>query len=221
MPIDQITHLEYTTNEWTKEPFIQMLEIIFSDETITNFIDIGANVGGVINALHLLGHLKKINKIVCFEPDIDNYNFLKNICQNINTADNIDITCHNFGIYYGKNQGIVCGTGDGNIGGYFIQDDYVSYRDHPVVPFEDKVFNLDIIEKYIEFEIDVVKIDIEGSEMNVLEHSSIIKNSKFIILEWHFNVDQINSFILTHLPNFVIIYDGGNTNYLLKNKNRG
>jgi len=216
MPIDQNSHLEYTINEWTKEPFTKILEIIFSDKTVTNFIDIGANVGGVIKALHTLNYCKNLKKIVCFEPDNDNYNYLTDICKNINTQ-NVDIICYNIGIYYGINEAQVCGTGDGNIGGYFIYDDSIS-REHQVIPYKNKIFKLDNIEKYIDFEMDVVKIDIEGSEINVLENSTIIKNSKFIILEWHFNANRLDEFILKNLPTFEILYDTGNTNYLLKNK---
>lgn len=221
MPSNQSDHLEYTTNEWLKEPFTTILQMIFSNENITNFIDIGANVGGVVHSLDVLQYTSKINKIVCFEPDIDNYTYLTNVCENIKKSKDIDITCHNIGIFYGKNEAQVFGTGDGNVGGYFIHDDTINdIRTHPVIPYTDKIFHLDIIEKYIDFEIDVVKIDIEGSEINVLENSTILKNSKFIILEWHFKTEYLFDFISKNLSNFEIIYDGGNTNYLLQNKNR-
>ena len=227
MPSTQSEHLEYTINEWCKEPFTTLLEAIFKNDNntntnnITNFIDIGANVGGVIESLNKLNYIKNLKNIVCFEPDNDNFNFLSNICENIKKNNNIDIKCHNIGIFYGKTEAYVCGTGDNNIGGYFINDENTNKeRNYNIVKYDNKIFYLDIIEKYINFDIDVVKIDIEGSELNVLEHSTIIKNSKYIILEWHFETNKLYDFLNNHLENFTIIYDCNNSNYLLKNKHR-
>jgi FkbM family methyltransferase len=225
MAVNQDGHLFYTVNEWCKEPFTTMLDIIFSDENVNNFIDIGANVGGIIYSLNYFNYLKKLKKIVCFEPDNDNYNYLINICENIKKTNDIEIKCHKYGIYYGKTESKVYGVGDGNIGGYFIFDDNQKYRNVPIVEHNEKIFNLDAIEKFVDFEIDIVKIDIEGSEINVLENSTIIKNSKYIILEWHYNKESFLNFIEINLSNFDIIfdcsiYDSENINYLLKNKYR-
>ena len=68
------------------------------------------------------GYLKNLNKVVCFEPDNDNYNYLVNICKNIEKNNSIDIICHNFGIFYGMSEAPVFGCGDNNVGGYFIDD---------------------------------------------------------------------------------------------------
>ena len=213
--------MEYTVTEWCREPFTTLLETIFKNENITNFIDIGANVGGVIESLNKLNYLSKLKNIICFEPDNDNFNFLSNICENIKKNNTIDIKCHNIGIFYGKTQSQVCGVGDNNIGGYFIDDENTNKeRNYNIVQYNNKTFYLDVIEKYINFDIDVVKIDIEGSEINVLENSTILKNSKYIILEWHFETEKFYDFIKKNLENFEIIYDCKNTNYLLKNKNR-
>jgi FkbM family methyltransferase len=221
MPSSQKDHLKYTITEWCKEPFTTLLETIFKNDNITNFIDIGANVGGVIESLNKLNYIKKLKNIVCFEPDNDNFNFLLNTCENIKKNNNIDIICHNIGIFYGKTQAQVCGTGDNNIGGYFIDDDNTNKeRNYNIVRYNNKTFYLDVIEKYINFDIDIVKIDIEGSEINVLENSTILKNSKYIILEWHFETQKLYDFLKTNLENFEIIFDCKNSNYLLKNKNR-
>ena len=221
MPFTQSEHLDYTITEWCKEPFTILLETIFKNENNINFIDIGANVGGVIESLNKLNYLSKLKNIICFEPDNDNFNFLENVCKNIkNNNNNFNITCHNIGIFYGKTEAQVFGTGDNNVGGYFIDDDATNKeRNYNIVPYN-KTFYLDTIEKYIDFDIDVVKIDIEGSEINVLENSTILKNSKFIILEWHFEINKFEDFLQKNLPNFDIIYDCNNNNFLLKNKNR-
>jgi FkbM family methyltransferase len=221
MPITQEDHFDYTITEWCKEPFTILLETIFKNENNINFIDIGANVGGVIESLNKLNYIHKISNIICFEPDNDNFNFLSNVCENIKKTNNIDIKCHNIGIFYGKTQAQVCGVGDNNIGGYFIDDENTNkVRNYNIVQYNNKTFYLDVIENYINYDIDVVKMDIEGSEINVLENSTILKNSKYIILEWHFEIDKFYDFLKKHLENFEIIYDCKNTNYLLKNKNR-
>ena len=218
MPTTQSSHVEYTLNEWCRPPFTTMLETVFSDSSVQNFVDLGANVGGVIQSLEKLNYIPRLKKIVCFEPDADNFAFLQTASTAIQARHGIEITCHNFGIYYGKTEAQVCGTGDGNIGGYFVQDDTIPRPVH-AIPYDRKIFCLDTLEKHIDFPIDILKIDIEGSEMNVAAHSSAMKNSKYIIFEWHFDHRLIHDFIKTHLPNHDIIADYiQQQNYLLRRR---
>lgn len=217
MTSSQPGHFDYTLNEWTNEHFRKMLSIIFSDESVKNFIDLGANTGGVIKVLEHLGYVKKLDKIVCFEPDLANFNFLVNICNNIEC----EVICNNIGIYYGQTEACVWGGGDGNVGGYFINTGR-SMGGGNFVQYPGKVFKLDTAEKYIDFDIDVLKIDVEGAEINIFENSTILKTAKYIILEWHFEVDEVPVFVKTNLENFDIIHScvPHNHNFLLKNRTR-
>ena len=43
------------------------------------------------------------------------------------------------------------------------------------------IFKLCELEYYVNFDIDCIKIDIEGSELNLIENSQILKKSKKII----------------------------------------
>lgn len=62
---------------------------------------------------------------------------------------------------------------------------------------------------------DFIKIDIEGSEKNILMNSKIIRRAKYIIVEWNHTNKCFYKFVKQYLPNFKILacdYD-----FLLKN----
>ena len=220
MPRSQEEHYNYTLNEWTKSPFTNMLEIIFNDTSVKSFIDIGANVGGVTSALVKLNYIQKLNNIICFEPDSENFNYLINVCEKICIDyPNINIVCHNIGIYYGKTESQVCAGGNDNVGGYFVKDDTIS-RSFNNYTYEDKIFKLDEIEKYVDC-IDFAKMDIEGGEVNLLKYSSILKNCKYLLLEWHYSNDEFIKFFEENLStNYIILLNySQHSQYLLKNKN--
>ena len=226
MPSSQQDHLIYTVNEWTKYPYTQMLKTVFDDKSVKTFVDIGANVGGVEVSFHHLGYLKQLDKVICFEPDGDNYHFLTNICNELKKDSNVnaEFVCYNFGIYYGKTESHVCGAGDNNVGGYFLADDKITTtRPFAVYEYDGKIFKLDEIEKYIDNEkgIDFVKIDIEGGELNLLENSVILREKcKYMLLEWHYSPEELYKFYELNLSSHytIIIGDTHHNQYLLKNK---
>lgn len=223
MPISQEEHFSYTVNEWTSQQFKTLLSNIFNNNNIKNFIDIGANVGGVIKALDNLDYLKNIEKIILFEPDNENYQFCYGLINNLKTKyPNINFDIIKEGIYYGKTEAEVYHCGDNNIGGYFIDDD-INHKNklcsHLPRLSCNKIFKLCELEYYVNFDIDCIKIDIEGSELNLIENSQILKKSKFIILEWHYKTDVIE-YMKEKLPNFnCILKLDKETNYLFKNSN--
>lgn len=222
MPGSQIDHLSYTVNEWCRPPYTDFLSAVFADPSVKTFVDIGANVGGVTYALDHLGHIHKLDKVISFEPDSDNFEFLTKLCNDVGARTHTKFINHQIGIYYGKTEMRVCGAGDGNVGGYFLDDDAItSTRPFTVHPY-DKVFQLSEIEKYFDDEtIDFVKIDIEGAELNILEHSSLLKNCKYMMLEWHYTPEDFDKFFAQHLESSydLMIADRRNNQYLLKHKN--
>lgn len=220
MPTSQADHYVYTVTEWSKPPFTNYFQTIFSDPAVTHFVDIGANVGGVIDVLHRLGYTRRLKKLSCFEPDPDNFQFLTSVGNRIQKESGAEVVCYPFGIYYGKTEMVVCGAGDHNVGGYFLDDDAItSTRPFPVVPY-DKVFQLDTLENHLETPIDAIKIDIEGGELNILAHSTLLKHCKYMILEWHFTAEHFDRFFAEHLQDYYTIleHDGRANQYLLKSK---
>ena len=227
----QSQHWEYTINEWKSQHLQIYLSTIFKNNDIKVIYDIGANVGGTTYIFTDYCNNNNINieKIYCFEPDIDNINYLK---YKLNKdIENNKIICVNTGIYYGKTEAKVFGAGHcshnrihPNVGGYGIEECMIEIVDKRnkngeeifCAQVDNKVFKLDTLENLcIDFlEPDFIKIDVEGAEKNILKHSNLIKKAKFIILEW--NHGSLEDFLINYLPEFEII--SSTCDFLLKNK---
>lgn len=208
-----IDHLNYTLTEWSKNPYFCEITDYLKNNQIKNYIDIGANVGGVCQ--HLLNNIKDLQKVYLFEPQKDNYNFIVN-----NFKENKNIECINKGIYYGLeycNMHMI----NGNVGGYSVHKYYKFTTENSLSYFttlED--FNLN--------NIDFIKIDTEGSEFNIIENSLNLKAAKFLDIEFHMSpnatfgdvsdTESIKNYIKHHLPNFKLILNNF-TNFFLKNLN--
>jgi hypothetical protein len=71
--------------------------------------------------------------------------------------------------------------------------------------YDGKIFKLETLEHFLNTPADLVKIDVEASEYNILEHSELIKKSKHIFVEWHNKeMDYVIEFIKKHLPMYEI-----------------
>lgn len=173
-------------------------------------LDIGANYG---DFFELVKH-KSIEQYHYFEPDIDNYN----ICSTkLNQHD--FVVGHNYGVFYGKTESAVQGIGDNNTGGYMVSDIEKEYKDdiwgERLVYYSGKVFKLKTLEEFISVPADLIKIDVEASEYNIVEHSLLLKLSNNLMIEWHNrDMDFIFQFIKTHLPNHTLIDNQGTLTFL-------
>jgi FkbM family methyltransferase len=189
MPNTLEEHINYTRSEWSKiEYYVNILEYLKS-KNIKSFIDLGGCVGEVSM---ILDENIKLDTIYIIEPVIENYNFIVNRFIN-----NENIKVINKAVYYGTDK-IELGqmSNDKNVGGWSFSDN------HSI----DKV-NVDTI-KLEEFPIcDFIKVDIEGSEHNLITNSENLKKFKFISLELH--SDLINNYkdlISNYLPNHNILF---------------
>jgi len=228
----QNLHWEYTINEWKSKKHLNYLNIIFKNNDIKVIYDIGANVGGTTQIFldYINQNNKNIQKIYCFEPDNDNMNFL-NGKLNSYIQNNI-IECIKKGVYYGKTEAKVFSAGHNtenrihpNVGGYGIEEcmkEIVEYRnkngeDVFCGQVDNKIFYLDTLENLSNnfLQPDFIKIDVEGAEKNILTNSKLIKNAKYMIVEWNQNI-SFSYFLNEYLPEFEIILS--DCDYLLKNK---
>jgi len=220
----QSCHWTYTVNEWQTDNFQNYLNIVFKDNDIKTIYDIGANVGGTAYTFlrYAQQHNKKINQIYCFEPDDENFNFMKKKINFINDNVNTKVDFIHKGIFYGKTTSKAYGIGTKesnkiheNVGGYLIDEcaqKIVENRnsngeDVFCAPVSDtKIFQLDTLENLAKNFLlpDLIKIDIEGSEKNLMENSTMLHHSKYIILEWNWNID-LEKFLLKYLPSHKII----------------
>jgi len=162
-------HVEYTRNEWMgRIPLFVFLLQFLKEKNIKTIVDVGANVGEVSNVF--MEQIPTLEKCYLFEPQIDNFNFIKNRFK-----DNNKIIAYNFGIYYGKEESHLYRQ-DINVGGYSIE---------PNITEEKEVVQLRPLEFFNIPNIDFIKIDIEGAEWNFLNNSKQIHDIKYILIECH------------------------------------
>jgi len=194
MPGTPIEHLSYTIDEWNG-PFRAFIDAL---EDIKVCYDIGANAGGFSRVI-----LNKFPKahIVAVEPIPDNFFFLKRELKGH--------TCLQRAIYYGMRETRMFWRG-ANIGAYFTED---------VNAGDDKIFSgftvpCGTLEELPE-KPDLIKIDVEGAEENIIPNSKLLKETKYIILEWHPEHVPVIPFLTKHLPNHEIIINLENKQFLL------
>jgi FkbM family methyltransferase len=228
-----ISHLNFSYDRaidvW-KGAYSDTLKRMAQSETIHTFLDLGANVGATIN--FFCETFPSINTVYGFEPMPFNYDYLMYKIAPL-LSENKKIQIFQKAVYYGIQKASFCGLGDNNTGGMHLSEIVESNNaefgwgeafligyDAECVTLEDTLPSSTII--------DLCKIDIEGSEWNVLSNSQFIKNNiKNILLEYHFvsndgivrrrnplsgpclrynNAEAYAiKFINDHLPNFSIV----------------
>ena len=160
--------------------FYNLLDKILKDDFV--FIDIGSNKGDF--SLYVNYKLKNKCKIFCIEPIIDNIYYIDKSIKK-NKFENIYI----FNCCLGSTNdtttifnGIKSGTSSIN-------------KNFPLISNEKSntiKFKLDfLIENFDKFKkIDLIKIDVEGSELNVIEGSlnTIRKYKPLIVIDLHHNL---------------------------------
>lgn len=198
MPVTQKDHWIYTVDEWTRDPYTQLLNAL--PFTLKVVYDIGANVGGWARVMQ--DRYDNKLEMHCFEPVQANYDML---CEQMPDAHN-----HKWGIFYGATESKVMSRGGTNCGAYFVEqiDAGEPRYEH------DEVIELRPLEGQGLPHPDLVKLDIEGSEENVMAHSTMLKKVKWIIVEWHPNTDA-RAFFKEHLPNHGIVLNVATNQYLL------
>ncbi len=188
----QENHWEYSVNEWEQVDYFKTVTSILKQENIKNFIDIGANVGGV--SFVLLKNIPSIETGYLFEPQKDNFNYLFNKLKNLDKF--IFLNC---GIHYGKKYQNAIKPTFSHVGAYtLIDNSYSNFieSDEPFHLFELEFFNFK--------PIDFVKMDIEGGEYNIIENSTFLQTVKYIDIELHRDYDE--NYIQKYFPNHHIIW---------------
>lgn len=159
---------------------------------IFHILDIGAHRGETIKIL-----FSAFNplKIICFEPQLDNFNFLKN-----NFSTNPKIELKNFALgdrRETKTLNVNADPGTSSLMKFNKKSKYLklksfllgkkNYKDLILRKEEIDVYPLDSIDLNIK-NIDMIKIDVEGYEEKVLkgaEKTFIKNNIKIILIEFH------------------------------------
>jgi len=137
-------------------------------------VDVGSNIG--ISVLYFASRYPKAS-IICFEPDDTAYTFLeKNIAKN-----KLQKTiCYKFGMAQTERNAILYSNNNGETTATLIKPAKNIGQKSEIV--------LKKLSSYITLEVDLLKIDTEGSEFEILQ--DLIDNNKLelvknIIVEFH------------------------------------
>lgn len=201
------SHVDYTENEWTtSEYYCEVLEFL-KERKIKNFIDIGA-CSGILGKL-LFSKIDSLENCILVEAMESNFNFIKEDYKN-----NSKVKLYNNALYYGKEY-----VGIGEIGDSVGSFSILSNDNTKLI----KTITLEnILEESIDIlnnDVDFIKIDIEGAEYNIIENSEVLKNIKYIEIEFHNNDEYgITSdksryevwgpFLEKYLPNHQLVIGG-------------
>ena len=210
MPATRKDHIHYTRNEWNQDPcFIKVLEIL-KLHNIQSYLDLGANVGEVCNIL--FENIKTLKIAHLVEPQSDNFSFMK---ENV-IEENREINYYPVGIFYGKGEGnLYIDPSWPNPGSFSIFGTRSNFQE-----FGETVKLITLEDLAID-PVDFVKIDVEGSENNIIENSSYLKECNFIDIEIHPVHDYPQNYNYTeviskNLPNHSILIENSG-HILLKN----
>ena len=150
-------------------------KIHYQPETI---IDCGANIG--LTSIYF-ATLYPNAKIIAVEPEIGNFNLLLK-----NTHSYPNIICLNYGIW-NKNTNLEVINSD--LGNWAFTVNEVYYEDSNTI----KAITIDrIMEDYNLKKIDLLKLDIEGTEKEIFENNydQWLSRTKFIVAELHDNLKE-------------------------------
>ena len=92
-----------------------------------------------------------------------------------------------------------------------------------VIDWENSICELDELENYVSEDQNLwlLKLDVEASEYNILENSTIIKKFKYLMIEWHHHDrNYIYSFITKHLPQYNLLMIDDPENHTLLELNQ-
>lgn len=151
-----------------EEVFIKEIYRFSSKKSRPLIIDCGANIG--LSVIYFKKLFPKAN-VIAFEPDKDVFEILK---HNIKSHSLDDVSLIKKGLW--KEEATLCFQPDGADGGRLEEVG------------NDNTAKIDTVRlsNYLDNEVDFLKIDIEGAEIDVLaECKSKLKNVKNIFVEYH------------------------------------
>ncbi len=160
---------------------------------LSTFIDIGANIGN-----HSLYFSKISKKVFSYEPNPNTYELLK-----FNTRNITNINIFNIGIS-DKNEKKFLNESNFNIGDSSIVSsiERQSIKEDGTIFHEINSFKLDDLKDFSNEEISMIKIDVEGHELEVMVGAKelIKKNKPLLIFEHNIEINKeqalkINAFL--------------------------
>lgn len=213
--------LDLIQNKISRETFFESQELFETLITLPKFakiLDIGSNIGNHALFFAVCGEASEIH---CFEPSPNTANNLQTNFE-INQIPPERYTIHRMAIGAKSNTGTLCNLDSMNSGATSIKQN----TDGPIrIDSLDNIFNSEQL-------LDLLKIDVEGMELDVLDGGkNLIKRSKPIILievsnnnkskffSWVANNDYNihRAFELVHASNYLLLPNAPRK-YFYKNK---
>ena len=160
---------------------------------LSTFIDVGANIGN-----HSLYFSKISKKVFSYEPNPNTYELLK-----FNTRNIPNINIFNIGIS-NKNEKKFLNESNFNIGDSSIVSlrEKQNFKKDGITVHEINSFKLDDLKDFSNEEISMIKIDVEGHELEVMvgAENLIKKNKPLLIFEHNIGINKeqtlkINDFL--------------------------
>ena len=185
---------------------LNLIKILSRDKS-TFIFDCGSNFG--FYSLYLAS-LNENNQVIAFEASPKTYQELK---KNIEENEFKNIQCHNLALTNNENQTLTFFESSNDWESSLIESNFnnktkTTISSAKLDSFEDRIEKKN---QHI-----VIKLDVEGYEMQVLDGAKKIieKYSPIIILEFSIFIDKDNKFNYDYLKNFLVQYD-----YLIFNTN--
>lgn len=195
MPHTLEEHITWTRNEWGSQKYFIDIIGYLKDKKIKSMIDAGGCTGEVSKICY--EKIPTLESIIVVEASKNNAKFIKNNLNNLN----INVEVLNNALYYGKDSiTIGLATGDDNVGGYSVNlSDTV---------IQDSVKTITLESIIGQNTVDFLKLDVEGSEKNIIENSKKLKEIRFLDIEFH---DEFRTnwkpLVKELLPEYFLIYE--------------
>lgn len=200
----------HTSDVWVYREIIENNEYDFSCKNSPKYIiDAGANIG--MASIYFANKYKDV-KIIAIEPEEENYKLLK-----LNTEKYLNITTLNSALWNRTGEISLFDTGLDNVG-FMVETNISALR-----PTVKKIKHLtkavtvdEIINQFNIKYIDIIKIDIEGSEKEVFEScENWIQKTGCIIVELHERMKRgCNKALSRNIKSFDYIGKHGEDIYL-------
>ena len=168
-------HIKLTKTIW-EDWMEQYIKEIYEENS--NIIDVGAHIGTF--SLMASKYISPNSKIYCFEPvytkilemNIEKNNLLEKVIFSSNGLSNKQKTIPGFYIDFNKSQ---------NYGFTFVDEIFCENNIYK----SKNIIKLDTLDNLNIENISILKIDVEGNELNVLEgaFNTILKNKPSILIE--------------------------------------
>lgn len=186
--------------EWSRKELYEAFDAHIDKDDVGIIVDIGANYGF---STRMFAMYFDPDVIYAFDPGQRQAEVFSQITEKV--ANKTPIVFERVGIYYGQREGRLLASPDGNRGGDSVEEagaEHMGYTTREAV----ETIQLRTIEEMVPEHPAFVKIDVEGSEYNIIMNSQVLQTTKYLLIEWHDPDIDLYEFSTKHLPMHEIVW---------------